>query len=387
MAALPCIDNERTFNKKPSFFKEGFLEGFSAILKSHEKKTDISSIPGISFLHGNGEVVTTSGDNTIEDLSLLPFPARDLVKQELYNLTEISNQTYVGRKKGVSKTLMTSRGCPYRCTFCAVHRHGRPRYRDAVKVVDEMELLVKQYNTSYIFISDSLFMSDTERLNKICSEIRRRKLRVQWGCPTHVNYITPEIIKTMAAAGCRDLSLGIESGSQRILDGVRKGISLDRVKQAVDIIRRNSKIKTEGLFILGLPGETLSEAYRTLRLAKSLPLDMAQFNIFTPYPGSQLFDDLAKKGELDTGIRGAAVDPSVWHRFTSYICFTSIQPIWVTPAFTASRLRHLQKRALREFYLRPGQIIRHAGRVRLGNTWKIFGIIMDAFVKRQENFS
>jgi len=105
-----------------------------------------------------------------------------------------------------------------------------------------------------------------------------------------------------------------------------------------------------------------------MRLATSLDLDMAQFSILTPYPGSPLFEELAARGELDTGVRSdGTVDPSVWKRFSGYIMYTNRPPIWVTPSLTAMGLRRMQKEALRRFYLRPRQILRHIRRIPPGD--------------------
>ncbi|MEK7448761.1 MAG: radical SAM protein [Planctomycetota bacterium] len=349
---------------------------FLKILKFYEKQCGLNDIAGISFINQNGELVRTIGNNYVEDLSKLPFPVRDILKQKLYNLTEISNQIYVGGNNRIAKSMITSRGCPYRCAFCAVHHNQPPRYNDALKVVDEMEMLEKKYKASYVFIMDSLFMSNSVRLLKICLEIKKRNLKIKWGCLGHVNYLKADLIYAMDSAGCYDLSLGIESGSQKLLDKVKKNIKLSQVRKSIEMLKKISKILVEGLFILGLPGETYQESLQTIRFAKSLPLDMAQFSIFTPYPGSPLFEELVRNGEIDTGIRdNGTVEAAVWKRYSAYICFTKIKPIWVTPALSAEQLRQLQKKALREFYFRPTQIVRHFKRITFRNCLKSLKII------------
>jgi magnesium-protoporphyrin IX monomethyl ester (oxidative) cyclase len=338
-----------------------------------------SDLPGLSFMGADGCVHLATDDAVVDDLTLLPLPARDLVDQSLYGLGAISNQIYVPERGGRAKTMVTSRGCPNRCTFCVVHGCRRPRFNSAVRVVDEMEHL-QDLGTSYVFIDDPLFLANRRRVLDICSEYRRRGLAILWGGPAHVKYVDEELVKALDAANCYDLSLGLESGVQRLLDAVRKNITVDQIREAVRTIKTHSDIHVEGLFILGLPGETTSDSLETIRFARELPLDMAQFSIFTPYPGSPVFDELAARGEINTGIGpDGSVDPSVWIRYSQYICFTDIEPIWVTPGLTVDELRRLQKKAIRDFYLRPSQILRHVRRLRPGNLATAVRIVWKAF--------
>ena len=310
----------------------------------------------------------------------MPLPARHLLDQSLFSLSEISNQSYVAEKGKTAKTMVTSRGCPFRCAFCVVHRGAKPRYDSPERVVDELEVLQNEYNAGYVYIMDPLFMGQPRRVLDICAEIVRRNLTIRWGCDAHVNYINPDLVRAMERANCYELSLGIESGVQRVLDVVNKKVTPERVREAVRTIRRHSKIKIEGLFILGLPTETVAEANETIRFAVSLGLDMAQFSILCPYPGSPIFTDLAAKGELDTGLRpDGTVDLSVWRRYSSYICFTDLAPIWTPSTMTTDTIRSLQKKALRRFYLRPSQIWRQARRIRLHNIGQMIRVAMDGF--------
>ena len=313
-------------------------------------------------------VVMATESAEIPDLAALPLPARDLVDQQLYTLTEFSNQSYVGEGGGDAKTMSTSRGCLYRCSFCVVRDSHQLRCNSAQRVVDEMEELQREYGSRYVYFMDSLFMGDRDRLLEICAEIQRRGLDIRWGTDAQVHHVTPEVVRAMAAANCYELSIGIESGVQSLLNRVRKGTRLADVERAVRVIKDNSDIRVEGLFILGLPGERYEDSIETIRFACSLPLDMAQFSVCTPYPGSALFDELRSKDEVDTGIRpDGSLDPSVWGRYAPYICFTDVEPIWVTPALDAGQLRRLQKRALRRFYLRPSRVLAQIRRLRPRN--------------------
>jgi len=353
---------------------------FTAILAAYGRGDDPTGNPAVSFVDGEGAIVMATESAQVADLDELPMPARDLVDQRLYALTEFSNQSYVGLGGGDAKTMSTSRSCLYRCSFCVVRDSHTLRCNSARRVVDEMEWLQREYATRYVYFMDSLFMGDRERLLEICGEIRRRGLSIRWGTDAHVHHVDAEVVRAMASANCFELSVGIESGVQALLNGVRKGTTLRDVERAVRVIKDNSDIRLEGLFILGLPRERYQDSLQTIRFACSLPLDMAQFSVCTPYPGSALFEQLRATGEVDDGLRdGGAVDTSVWMRYAPYICFTDIDPIWVTPALDAVQLKRLQKRALRRFYLRPSRLLAQARRLRPSNAARAARIALKGF--------
>jgi magnesium-protoporphyrin IX monomethyl ester (oxidative) cyclase len=353
---------------------------FLKIIELNSGKYKKSDIKGISYLDQNGNIVISSDYNIIDNITELPLPARDLVKPKLYKFTSLSNQLYMGGRDSAVKIMVTSRGCPNKCSFCAIDHNNKPRFNDPIKVVDEIEFLKKEYNISYIYFEDSLFIANKQRILKICSEINRRKIDILWGIQGHVNYITKDIIKPLEDAGCYDMALGIESGVQRLLDKINKQTRLEKITEVVNMVKANSKILLEGLFILGLPTETYDESLKTIEFAKRLNIDMAQFSIFTPYPGSQLFNELKNEGKIDTGIRSdGSVDTSVWEKYSAYISFTDVAPIWITPALTLKQLRNLQKKAQRSFYLRPAIIKRNIKRLNINNVVTAFKILMKGF--------
>lgn len=331
----------------------------------------------VSYRDTQGEIIPGSGWGVVEDLSGLPMPARDLVNRRHYFVPHVNHSLYGGI---TPKHMFTSRGCPNRCTFCTVHSGQRQRFRPAEFVVDEMEHLIQAYGCDYIFIMDSLFISNRRHLDEIFGEMARRNVSIKWGCEGHVRYITPELVRVLESAGCHDMSFGIESGVQRLLDAVNKKTKIDQIRTAVETVKSNSRIKVSGLFILGLPGETHAESLQTIRFATSLPLDMAQFSILTPYPGSPLFEELRAKGELDDGIRpDGSLDTSVWNRYSAYISYTDKDPIWVTPEQTPAQLKALQKRAVRSFYLRPRHIWDQMRRIRLVDVPKVIRTAFKTF--------
>ncbi len=350
------------------------------ILEAFESNADYSKIHGITYRDDQGQAQRTPGTNVVDDLSALPFPARDLIQRDQYGLQNISNQLYIVEGGAIGKTMVTSRGCPFRCTFCVVHGGRKPRMNSPERVVEEMEIMEKEYGCSYVYIQDPLFLADRRRVEAICELHQRHGLKLKWGADAHVNTIRPELVRALEAGGCFELSLGVETGTQRLLDHINKRTKLQNITKAAHCIKDNSGIQVEGLFILGLPGETREETLETIRYACTLPIDMAQFSVLTPYPGSPLFHELRARGEIDTGIRpDGSVDLNVWHRYSAYICFNDVDPIWTTPTQTAEELRRLQKRALRRFYLRPRQILRQVRRVRPSNVRKMADVALSGF--------
>ncbi len=350
------------------------------IIDAFASGSGYSHIPAITYLGPDGAAVNNPGRHVVDDLSALPLPARDLVRQEDYRLSNVSNQNYVVKGGAVGKTMVTSRGCPFRCTFCVVHGGMKPRMNSPERVVYEMEVMQEEYGCDYVYIQDPLFMADRRRVEAICELHQQRGLRLKWGADAHVNCIRPELVQALERGGCFELSLGVETGTQRLLNDINKRTKLKNITRAAHMIKENSSIKVEGLFILGLPGETEEETMETIRYACTLPIDMAQFSVLTPYPGSPLFEELRANGEINTGIRpDGSVDTSVWKRYSAYICFNDIEPIWTTRTQSTESLRRLQKLALRRFYLRPRQIIRQVRRLRRNNVRKMADIALNGF--------
>ena len=355
-------------------------EPFLALVEHRQDGRPFGDIPAISFQCPDGRIVRTPPDRyLVEDLTRLPGPARDLVDMRRYPSNPLNNQIFVGGRRRISRPMITSRGCRHGCVFCVVNQ--RPRFDSPARVADEMELLEKEFGAGHAAIMDPCCMEDPERMLAICAEIRRRRLKIKWGCETRASHITPELVRAMSGANCFDLSFGIESGVQRLLDAVHKGITLQQIVRAVAIVKEHSEIRLGGLFMLGLPGETYEDSLQTIRFAKSLPLDIAKFGLCIPYPGSALFETLRGQGSIDTGLRpGGGLDTSVWKRYSRFLSVSDLDPIWVTPEQTPAQLKALQKKAHREFFLRPSQILRHAARLRPGNIGRALRAMKNGFI-------
>ena len=325
-------------------------------------------IPGLTWRAPDGTPRRNPGVNRVPDLDRLPMPARDLVPAHLYGRRNVSNTSFVPGRDRRLAGMSTARGCPYGCSFCVVSADRRVRARSAGRVVDEMERLERHEGAGYIFFQDPLFGADVKRVQQMAREIRRRGLRVPWGCTTHVNAVRPALVDALTEGGCFEVSLGFESGVQRHLDAIGKRTTVERGFEAARLLRERSALRVEGMFVLGLPGETPDETLRTILYACRLPIHMAQFSLFTPYPGSPVFDRLAAAGQLDTGLRpDGGVEPTAWLRYSAYPAFGTVEPAWTTPACTPQEMVRMQRLALRAFYLRPRQVLEQLRRLRPSN--------------------
>ncbi|MBS7288662.1 MAG: radical SAM protein [Candidatus Freyarchaeota archaeon] len=260
-------------------------ETFKELIKAVERGGELKEIPGVTYRE-RGVVKRAPDRPLIENLDKLPIPAYHLLPMEKY--------TFGRQRYG---TVMTSRGCPFRCSFCASSRlfGKRWRGRSAESVADELELLADKYKVRNVEFLDDTFTLNSKRAEEICNEIRRRGLDLSWGCSSRVDTISRGLLRKLKDAGCRIIYYGAESGSQRILNAMRKGV---RLAQVIRTFKETAKAGIERLasFILGFPGETLDTIKMTVRFARLLNPDYVQFTICTPYPGTELRSQLEERG-------------------------------------------------------------------------------------------
>ncbi|MDD5761340.1 MAG: radical SAM protein [bacterium] len=268
--------------------------------------------------------------------------------------------------------VVTSRGCPFQSTFCAAECvSGRKvRRRSVENVVSEIEMLRDRYGVREIHIEDDNFTGKKEYVLAFCEALRRRVPGISWTCPNgvRVDTLDREMLAAMKASGLYFLSIGVESGSDRILKAMKKYLTVARIEEKVRIVRE-AGIDVSGFFMLGFPGETPAEMEETIRLALRLPLARASFANFQPFPGCEEFARLRDLGEL----------PVDWESFEPTLQSTTYAP----SGTTTEALRALRKRALWRFYGRPkvawGMLrgirsLEHAGRVlRRGWRWLTIG--------------
>lgn len=286
---------------------------------------DYYDIPGLSFRWA-GNIIHNKDREPIKDLDLLPMPARGrLINVKTYSLTQLS-------------MVMTSRGCPYNCGFCASkNMWGRKvRYRSIDNILDEIEGLKSKYSIKNITFMDDAFTINRERVKEICSALIRNHIDITWSCLTRVDAISDELVTLMKKTGCTKVDIGIESGNQRVLNLINKGITLEQVRNAVKILRER-KLYWSGFFMFGFPTETEDEVLDTLRFMKELKPNWANISIFTPYPNTDLFNLCREKGLIDN-----KVDYCMYSHQSPYICFTEKIP--------KERFCILARHVLKEFH-------------------------------------
>jgi magnesium-protoporphyrin IX monomethyl ester (oxidative) cyclase len=267
------------------------------LLKCLGSEDGLSEIGGMGY-KVNGSININPIKEYVNNLDALPFPARELFPMQKYlSSKNVHNWVY---KRQPQAQMITSRGCPLSCTFCTIHSiwGKKVRFRSPGNVVDEIEMLVKEYGVQEIHFEDDNISINPERMKKICEEIIKRKLDITWTAPNgmYVHSLSRDLLKTMKESGCYRVSIGIENGNQEFLKKVlNKALNLNKVKSVVRHLR-DLGIESTGFFILGIPGETKSTMKQTIALAKGLDLDDAIFSIYSPYPGTKLYDLAVSKG-------------------------------------------------------------------------------------------
>ena len=267
----------------------------------------LQSVRGLAF-KVNGRAVVNTPRPLIQDLDALPVPARHLFELERYPLYASDGERMV--------TLLSTRGCPYNCSYCFKGIVGRTyRQRSPENVLAEIRHVMTEYGYRHFYFVDDLFTLDSRRLEAIAARIIDEKLDIRWQCLGRVDRVTPELLKLMHRAGCRELHFGIESGDEEILRHVGKGFTLDQVRAAV-LWAAQAGMLVKGYFMLGLPGDTELTMAKTLRLASELELDEAMFSLTTPFPGTRLWDeavgqcpDLVEGRDLSTAYYYSGADP------------------------------------------------------------------------------
>jgi len=302
------------------------------------KRTRLRKTPGL-ILKSKRKTTRTPDRPLTRDLDSLPFPDRSCGGYtEFYSILDT---------EAMATTMLTSRGCPYRCTFCATPK-GPYRERSAKNVADEMSACRRQGIKEFYFIDDT-FNVRPERVFELCEEILRRRLEVKWSCRLRIDKTSTELLAAMRRAGCTRVQFGIETGTDEGLRVLNKGITVEQVRAAVASAKR-VKMPVAAYFMLGCPHErSASDVERTIRLAKELDADMALFNVLTPLPGTPLFEEGVKRG---------VIDAKSWRQYFAEPRPDFVPPVW-TEHFERDQLYALLDMAFKRFYLRPKVIWRN----------------------------
>lgn len=255
------------------------IESLPMLLRIIEDKGDLSRIPGIAYKDSQGKACLNNFPGKYIDFDLYPFPARHLLPNDRY-------YSFISQRKNFT-IMVTSTGCPFRCSFCAIHPTTKYRLRSPLNVVDEIEICYKEFGVREIDFFDATFFLGKTRAFQIFREINRRKLKIEWSCRSRVDVVDEDILREASSAGCRQVYYGIESVNSQVLGTIKKDIELSEVKNAIKISNRYG-IKTMGFFMVGNPGDTKESVRDTIAFAKDLGLDFIQVCRAIAKPGTEL---------------------------------------------------------------------------------------------------
>ncbi len=319
-------------NENVNFILRGESEiAFYEFINSIINKKDFSKIHNLGYKKGNDIVLNEV--KLPENLDELPYPDYDLMK-----LLEYPKMYFM--KNYPSGPIVTSRGCPFLCTFCSAGKLSGKKFRSRSpkEIIKEIKYLKDKYKIKEFQIWDDNFTMNKERAMEFCNLLLKENINLDWWCPNglRIETLDEELLKKMKESGCYAMAFGIESGSEKIQKDMKKFLDLNKVKEIVNLANKIG-IRTQGFFIIGYPTETKEDILKTIELAKELPLDRASFSLFQPLVGSEIYDELKKEGKLDC--LDAKCDYS---------------KISILPTTLNSKdLKNLQRKAILGFYLRP----------------------------------
>lgn len=252
------------------------------LLKELENGNFSPDIKGIAFKKGKS-IFNTGDAPLISNLDILPMPAYHLLPMNKYKRYNI----------------ITSRGCPFNCSYCAANVifRRKVRYRSPESVADEIEYLLKNYGKKHFWFSDDTFITNPQYTYLLLEKLAKKNLDITWSCLTRVDRIERKLLEEMKNCGCIYISYGIESGSQEILNRMGKRIKVEEILTALKFTQE-AGIKQYGFFLIGFPGENWNTVMDSYKLIYSSRLDGAAFNILIPLPGTKLMDELLKHNFL-----------------------------------------------------------------------------------------
>ncbi len=297
---------------EPANYAEEFLdtgadlivegEGEKAVerlMRAGFDRTAWAAIPGLIF-RSSGRTIRTGAADLIRDLDAQPWPDREQVDVARYL------QTWRARHGMGSVSVITARGCPYKCAWCSHSVYGHThRRRSPVAVVDEIEWLLGQYHPEMLWIADDVFTIHHGWLNRYAGEMKRRGLKIPFECITRADRLNRAMVAVLAELGCLRVWIGSESGSQKILDAMQRGVTAEQVGSAVALLKSNG-IET-GMFLMwGYEGEEISDVEATIEHVKRCRPDVFFTTVAYPIKGTPYFDR----------VRSKLVNVSAWHEST-----------------------------------------------------------------------
>ena len=314
----------------------------------------LEDIPGLIWREDG--VVRMNPGIFINNLDRLAFPSWDLMPPEDYP----DNPQGVFYKNFPIAPIITTRGCPYACTFCGsgVNMGKKLRLRSIKNVLDEMDILYRDFGVREFHIIDDMFNFYKERVLEFCQGIKQRNWKISYTFPNGIrlNHLDREMLQEMKETGLYAFTVGVESGSQRMLYAMKKNLSLELIEDKINLIN-SIGIEPSGFFIIGYPGERVEDIQATIKFAKKLKLKRAHFSNFLPLPGTEATNRLLENKEIDK---------------LSYASLAYSKVPYSPRGITKIQLKGLQRRAFLEFYLRPRTLLKLFAEIKSYNHFKMF---------------
>lgn len=334
LSALPEITMQRFKDFDIGVIGEG-EKTIVHLLKALTEKSDLRDIKGIIFRKENNFIVTPP-QAVIDNLDILPMPAWDLLPDFSHYAPNLSS---FHRFPVIN--LVTSRGCDKNCVFCDRQIFGRTiRTHSPTYIIETIDYLQKKYNIREIVFNDSDFCFSKERTLRLCKMMRDEKNRLSWTCLVRVDSIDQDVLLEMRKAGCWQIGVGIESGSQKILNILNKDTQLDKIEESVHLLDKIG-FNIIGYFIIGSPSETESTIKETLAFIKKIKIDNIKVDFFTPYPGSPIYTEIRKFGNFTED----------WQKLNGAF------PMFIPFNLHEEELWSSTKKILKEFYFKPRIVI------------------------------
>jgi anaerobic magnesium-protoporphyrin IX monomethyl ester cyclase len=348
-------------------YGEGYYT-FSEVLKALNETKSLNKVKGIYYKNKKGKIVKTKESSIIKDIDDVPFAA--------IHLFDINK--YVPYPKHYKKLpvlpMITSRGCPWnKCTFCYHKKEGYYTRQSPERVFEEIKYFTNKYNIKEIRFWDDNFLEEKEWVLKFCELMQKENLNVIWSCHARVNSVTKSLINKIKEAGCWQIFYGAESGNQETLNKIKKGITLDQIRKAVDWVKE-AGIEVRVSFMLGFPWETPDMTDKTIKYAHSLKPDYLQFSLVTPYPGTEMYDEYKNSKKLSSNIED----------------YCEYKVVYLPKGYkNKEQLEKKFKLAYRNFYLNPKYLIRSIKRIRNLNDIRRyldgFKIVLNFLFSNQKN--
>jgi radical SAM superfamily enzyme YgiQ (UPF0313 family) len=285
---------------------EGEITAVEVLNALQDNNDSLKNVDGIWFRDRNEEIVKTRPRNPVKNLDSLPLPAWDLFPMDIYLNNPVGapnrNKWIDGGSDGetpLSMNMNGTRGCPYKCIYCYHDFMGQGyRHRSAESIISEMKYLYDKYGVEYFHFTDDEFVLKKNFVIDFCEKLKQEfDNKITWGCAGRVNLMTEELIKSMADSGCVSIGYGIESGSQQMLDTMRKGVTVEQARKAIRLTEQYLGW-ADCSFMIGTPGENRETIQETIDFCKDLNLNPEVIFFATAYPGTELYQMALDKGKI-----------------------------------------------------------------------------------------